>query len=78
MYIIIAILVTSFLFFTLRTYMISSYKNPDKALKHSEIYYNEMLYDQAKVTLKRALKYNPNNSELIARLEEYELKQPNK
>jgi len=68
----------SILFFAINTYIKSTYKDPTKSLKHAEIYFNEMLFSQATVTLKRALKYNPNHPDLLARLHKYENEKPDK
>ncbi len=78
LYIIISVILISVLLFAINSYIQSTYKDPIKSLKHAEVYFNEMLFSQAKVTLKRALKYNPNHPELLAKLHQYENEQPDK
>jgi hypothetical protein len=76
--IIITIILISTVLFSINTYIKSTYKDPLKSLKHAEIYFDEMLFSQAKITLKRSLKYNQNHSDLLARLHEYENEKPDK
>ncbi|MFC1588920.1 hypothetical protein ACFL3P_01465 [Pseudomonadota bacterium] len=77
-YIIITVIIAIALFIVIRAYIINLHKNPVKVLKTAQVYYDEMLYSQAKVTLQRGLKQTPNHPELIARLKQYEQEHPNK